>query len=184
MKCVKVLEAVFPNNKIINDNVNGNYKQRMGIFNWIKRQVLLGLQPDSETIPSCLVRVTPKDEVLRIIGKPGENKIQMVYSHFKVQRSFDLQNYCATFKYMVDELTCAGYWKDDDHRNIQSVILTGGDQLNMKENNVLGIKDRIYEVGPKQIISEYVKNSPYYKGNYANLTKYDVFQLYVVIGED
>ena len=184
-KTIKVLEMVLPNNKLINDNVNGNYKQRMGIFKWIHDQVILGLQEGCEKVPTSVCRVTPRDKVWEVIGKPGENKITMVYSHFKVQRSFDVQNYCATFKYMVDVLTSNDYWEDDSHRCVNSVILTGGDQLNLEENNILGLEDRIYEVGPKKIIEEYIPDdSPYRKGKCKKTTDYDVFQLYAIVKDE
>ena len=137
MEYIKVMEMLIPSKNLVNDNTSSDYKSRMGKLNWIKEQAILGVNYTTpDIVKHVLCWAENKEKVYECIGKPKENKIGLIGTHFKVMHTFDPQNYVTTYKYMIDILTKFGYWSDDSHRDMCAQIYVGADDKDYKENNI------------------------------------------------
>lgn len=113
---------IVPSNKIINNNHGQHYRILQGKQKWIANQAALQIE-GYEGI--CGFKV-PSVEEIHSFTENGES-FTLIFEIWKCQQTFDLPNYNATFKYMIDMLTTSGYFKDDSWKYSYPVMVNGGD---------------------------------------------------------
>lgn len=127
---IEVMRLFVPRKMIINDNSQGNYKQKMPKTKWLTSQAQLVVEG---FVKPCDFKMPEVEAVHKIVYKNEECRFKLILEHFKCQQTYDVSNYDQTFKYLIDVLTANGYWEDDNWKFAHPVVYTGGDYSVWKE---------------------------------------------------
>ena len=125
----EIFRMLVPNNKLINDNSNNNYRSHIGKLKYLTNEAEKAILDKYEVGPKFIVPAVK--EIKDYINEKGE--FALILEVWKCQQKFDVQNYSMTFKPIIDVFSHNKYWKDDCWKYCCPVIFNGGDFSVWKE---------------------------------------------------